>query len=55
MAIAPDGKMIYLPSFEGPPGTSSMPTGDVIAKIVPTPARTTRSIGLTASTPTWPA
>src|SRR5260370_16074829 len=36
MAISPDGKILYVPSFEGPHWTVvNAATGDVIAKVVP--------------------
>src|SRR5713101_4059776 len=36
MALSPDGKILYVPSFEGPHWTVvEAPTGDVIAKLAP--------------------
>ena len=48
LAISPDGKLLYVPSFEGPHWLAvDAQTGNVVAKIVTTPVRTTRSTGPT--------
>ena len=55
MAIAPDGRTIYLPSFEKDHwNVVEAMDGSVLARITPKSGSHNTVYGLTARTPTWP-